>query len=1136
MPIIVNPDIGIQQNTTGASRIPVGTTGERPSSPTNGQIRFNTTLNEFEAYDGTDWVVFAAPGSATAAANSLVRSDSQGKIDRDYLPSVDQPVYYVSKDGEDTVNRTGQAENDAWLTIRFALEQITGPATLYVKSGVYEEVLPLTVPAEVAVIGDNQRTTEVKPAAGLGDNSIPNINQTMWRVNNGAMLTNMVFSGLTGFTVGSTPDDPSSYTVQGVYVALDPNNPITSKSPYIFDCAAFSSGAVGAYADGSIHASGNKSMLLHAYTVIIDDGVAFWAADNARMEIVSGFSYYNHVGYLATDGGTIRSLNGNCSYGTYGALSDGFDTTETTVDGAVYGEQIEYDPDTLVGEFTDGVTVTGATSGATGTVTNAQTSADKVYYLSSNAEEFQAGETISDGLGNSATIVAGGVTGQKGFVIVADGFDSLPQPGASIQFAGDSSSYVISTVSGSYEDSESVLIIVLAGEKAVPSSDNTAITIRRRFSQVRLTGHDFLSVGTGNRTQTNYPDAGFYPPIQGNEVVENRPGRVYYVSTDQDGNFRVGDYFRVDQATGRATLDASAFDLSGLTSLRLGSIGAQVGELINEFSSDVTMSGNSNEAVPTEFAVRNYFTEIRTDVVPNEDLTYNLGSAAKRWNELYVGPGSIKLGDLVLQEINGALRVERSDSSVASIDINEIDTGAVRFFDNNIIGQRSNEDINIEANGTGIIRFGSDISGPSTFVIDPATEGDNTGTVVISGNLQVDGVTTSVASTTVEVADKNIELGSTDTPSDATADGGGITLKGDSNKTIAWSNTTGRWSFNVGVDAAGIEDTPIGGSTPASGSFTSLSSSSTTTLNGTAIPTSKTLVTTDDSQSLSNKTIDLTNNNLSGSVTEFNSALEGDDFATLAGTENLQNKTLTAPIVSGDLDVDSGTLFVDSANNRVGVGTSSPSQALDVAGDVSVSSSLRFRANAQNTIISQLDDGNHKPLVLDSVRSIFNIEGSEAARIDSNGNFGIGTASPSEKLTVNGNISADSNAVSDIGSDSVRFKDGYFSGTLYAASGFSETSTIRVKENVEPIQNAIDTVMKLTGVTFDRTDNHKTNEPGLIAEEVERIIPNLVSRDAQGAADGVYYSKLTAYLIEAVKSLKSETEDLKQAIRDLGKS
>jgi hypothetical protein len=115
-----------------------------------------------------------------------------------------------------------------------------------------------------------------------------------------------------------------------------------------------------------------------------------------------------------------------------------------------------------------------------------------------------------------------------------------------------------------------------------------------------------LSIGTGGVTTTNYPGIPTQPAAQGNETDEVFPGRVFYVSTDQDGNFRVGEYFRIDQATGRATLNANAFDLAGLTSLRLGSIGAQLGETINEFSSDATMSGNSNVAVPTEYAVKTF--------------------------------------------------------------------------------------------------------------------------------------------------------------------------------------------------------------------------------------------------------------------------------------------------------------------------------------------------------------------------------------------------------------------------------------------------------------------------------------------------------------------------------------------------
>jgi hypothetical protein len=135
-----------------------------------------------------------------------------------------------------------------------------------------------------------------------------------------------------------------------------------------------------------------------------------------------------------------------------------------------------------------------------------------------------------------------------------------------------------------------------------------------------------LLIGTGAVTTTNHPGIPTQPPAQGNEVVETFPGRVYYVSTDQSGNFRVGEFFRIDQATGTATLNANAFNLAGLTSLRLGSIGAQLGESINEFSSDGTLAGDSNLAVPTEFAVKTYV-DTGLDNLTNTVLPYQIVTA-----------------------------------------------------------------------------------------------------------------------------------------------------------------------------------------------------------------------------------------------------------------------------------------------------------------------------------------------------------------------------------------------------------------------------------------------------------------------------------------------------------------------------
>jgi hypothetical protein len=76
----------------------------------------------------------------------------------------------------------------------------------------------------------------------------------------------------------------------------------------------------------------------------------------------------------------------------------------------------------------------------------------------------------------------------------------------------------------------------------------------------------------------------------------------------KNGDFRVGDLFRIQQSTGIATLNADAFDLSGLSELQLGSIGAELGATINEFSTDETLGNDSNSAVPTERAVKGHLT------------------------------------------------------------------------------------------------------------------------------------------------------------------------------------------------------------------------------------------------------------------------------------------------------------------------------------------------------------------------------------------------------------------------------------------------------------------------------------------------------------------------------------------------
>jgi len=140
---------------------------------------------------------------------------------------------------------------------------------------------------------------------------------------------------------------------------------------------------------------------------------------------------------------------------------------------------------------------------------------------------------------------------------------------------------------------------------------NTVVTLNERYSQCRITGHDFLDIGTGNFEETNYPDiyagGAFFTAAPENEVFESNGGRVFYVSTDQDGNFRAGELFSVQQATGVVTISAEFFDLDGLSELALGGVRlGGSGTVVNEFSTDPTFSADSNNIIPTQRAIATF--------------------------------------------------------------------------------------------------------------------------------------------------------------------------------------------------------------------------------------------------------------------------------------------------------------------------------------------------------------------------------------------------------------------------------------------------------------------------------------------------------------------------------------------------
>ena len=265
-------------------------------------------------------------------------------------------VFYVSPFGSDIVG-AGLTLASPFRTVRYACAYVadnfnndTINTTIFVKTGIYTEATPIKIPRNCAVVGDELRSTVIMPGAGYEAFD-------MFYVNNGSGLRNMTLQGLTG-TLGI----PNTYLTRrptaGAFVSLDPGaGPtdtsvhIINKSPYIQNVTTFGTGCVGVKIDGSLHNGGNKSIVANDFTQVLSDGIGYWAINGGRSELVSVFTYFNHIGYLAEDGGILRATNGNNSYGSYGSVAEGTLATEVPITAKINNRTLEAQVNTV---HTDG--------------------------------------------------------------------------------------------------------------------------------------------------------------------------------------------------------------------------------------------------------------------------------------------------------------------------------------------------------------------------------------------------------------------------------------------------------------------------------------------------------------------------------------------------------------------------------------------------------------------------------------------------------------------------------------------------------------------------------------------------------------------------------------------------------------
>ena len=206
-------------------------------------------------------------------------------------------VLYVAKTGSDSNGGTTLA--GAKLTIAGACAIATTGTTIFVKSGDYTEVNPVSVPAGVAIVGDSLRTVSVRPQT---------TNQDLFHVRNKCYFTQMTFRDHV------SPAAAIAFPTAGAGVI--------STSPYVQNCSSITTTGTGMRIDGS-KAGGLKSMVLDAYTQFNQGGKGVHISDDGYAQLVSLFTINTNIAILCESGGQCSVTNSNCSFGTIGLKADG---------------------------------------------------------------------------------------------------------------------------------------------------------------------------------------------------------------------------------------------------------------------------------------------------------------------------------------------------------------------------------------------------------------------------------------------------------------------------------------------------------------------------------------------------------------------------------------------------------------------------------------------------------------------------------------------------------------------------------------------------------------------------------------------------------------------------------------------
>jgi len=443
-------------------------------------------------------------------------------------------ILYVTKDGSNS--NTGKKLGDAKATIGAALTEASAGTVIKVSAGSYIENNPLTLPADVSIVGDNLREVSISPQ---------NSNQDIFYLDNACYVSEMSFTGSLDSGKAVFAFNPSAGVVT------------VTRSPYVQNCTNFISNSIGMRVDGDYSDGDLKSMVLDSYTQYNQGGIGVSITNGGYAQLVSLFTICNDVAVYCGSGGGCDLTNSNSSFGNYGLVADG-----------VGGED-------FVGTITETSTVNDNTFvlsglGNTRPYDGQVVYFDELYYtvnkivVSSGGTGYTTPPSVTiesppETWGINATAVAeisgGSVTG----IAVATngrGFGSVaPTITISAPDVGVNTATATATVVEDYYSVESATP-VSGGISTVTFSSNLPYVVGVGttvpfFKQSRIiaSGHSFEHIGSGVDISTSLPRKGGVT-IQENETDSRNGGLVIYSSTDQAGNFRIGDGVIINQQTG----------------------------------------------------------------------------------------------------------------------------------------------------------------------------------------------------------------------------------------------------------------------------------------------------------------------------------------------------------------------------------------------------------------------------------------------------------------------------------------------------------------------------------------------------------------------------------------------------------